>query len=142
MLHGRLRLQLESQQSEDQYGFRPGRSTTQALFALEQVMSKSIEWNTPAWIISIDLRKAFDRVEQHMLFNSLREQGVDEGYICLLNLLYAGQRGILGEQHSFEIARRVGQGDVLSPALFNVTLEQALRRWKRRLTTHGLAMNG
>jgi hypothetical protein len=75
-----------------------------------------------------------------MLFRSLREQGVEEGYVYLLNLLYKQQQGILGDQYTLEINRGVRQGDVLSPALFNVTLEQALQRWKRQLTTHGLAL--
>ena len=70
MIHDRLKSQLERQQSEDQYGFRPGRSTTQALFALEQVIGKSLEWNVPAWIISIDLRKAFDRVDRTLMFQT------------------------------------------------------------------------
>ena len=67
-------------------------------------------------------------------------KALDEGYVRLLNLLYAGQQGMLGEQHSFKITRGVRQGDVLRPALFNAMLEQALRKWKRHLTTHGLAL--
>ena len=140
ILHERLRGKLEQQQAEDQFGFRSGRSTTHALFALEQIIAKSIEWNTPAWIICIDLRKAFDRVEQDGLFQALHEQGVEDGYVHLLKMIYAHQRGILGEEQSFNITRGVRQGDVLSPALFNATLEQAMRRWKQELSHHGLAL--
>jgi len=75
-----------------------------------------------------------------MLFQSLREQEVPDGYIYLLDLLYARQQGILGDTHVFNITRGVRQGDVLSPTLFNAALEQALRKWKQSLTTHGLAL--
>ena len=140
ILHTRLKGQLEQQQSEDQYGFRPKRSTAQALLVFESLVGKGIEWNVPVWIISIDLRKAFDRVERSVLFRSLREQGVDDSYICLLQMLYERQKGVLSENVEFNIDRGVRQGDILSPMLFNAALEQAIRRWKQRLTRHGFSL--
>ena len=47
------------------------------------------------WFISIDLKKAFDRVEYRTLFAALEEQGVESSYIQLLQRLYANQRGKL-----------------------------------------------
>ena len=41
----------------------------------------------------------------------------------------------------FDIQRGVKQGDVISPMLFNVALEIAFRKWKLRLTHHGLLVN-
>ena len=49
------------------------------------------------WIISIDLRKAFDRVEQNVLFRSLERQGFAKRYIVLLKLVYRDQTRILME---------------------------------------------
>ena len=82
----------------------------------------------PAWFISIDLRKAFDRVEQAALFRSLREQNVDDGYICLLRVLYEEQQGIVGESHAFSITCGARQGDVLSPILVNCISDIAFQR--------------
>ena len=126
-------------QSEDQFGFRPSRSNTHALLALESVVSKGIEWSTPILIVSVDLRKAFDRVEQRALMKALRDQGVDAGYILLRELLYRHQVGLVVDL-CFPIDRGVRQGDVLSPLLFNALLEQALKQWKSEPSNEGFAL--
>ena len=68
VLHKSFENRLDSFQSEDQYGFRKAQSTTHALIVLESVISKSIECGLPTWIVSNDLKKAFDRVEHAALF--------------------------------------------------------------------------
>ena len=68
LLYDRIRFQLDSKQSEEQFGFRPKRSTREALLAVDHVIEKSIEWHVPLYILNLDLRKACDRVEHHALF--------------------------------------------------------------------------
>jgi hypothetical protein len=77
-------------------GFRSTTGVDDALLVLECVIGKSIEWNVPLWIVSIDLRKAFDRVCYSSLFDALMEQGVDESYLALLTRVYSGQSGNVG----------------------------------------------
>ena len=95
ILYNRIRNRLDDAQSEDQYGFRKGRSTTHALIVLESIISKSIEYDMPVWIVSVDLRKAFDRVEHAALFEALTQQMDDLEYVALLKLLYKEQIGII-----------------------------------------------
>ena len=140
ILYTRLRPTLDREQSDDQFGFRPSRSAVQALIVLENLVAKGIEWNIPVWIISIDLKKAFDRIEQAKLFRSMLAQGVENEYVSLLSLLYQEQTGILSDSKSFPVRRGVRQGDVLSPLLFNAALEQAMRQWKGLLASHGFAL--
>ena len=48
--------------SDEQQGFRSGRSCVDAVFVLRQIVEKSIEYNKPAYLCFIDLTKSFDRV--------------------------------------------------------------------------------
>ena len=122
-------------------GFLPGRSTEDALFILEDVIQKSIDKHMPLWFASLDLKKAFDRIEWVHLLDALTQQGVPTEYSSLITALYENQTGVLSETEVFGISRGVRQGDVLSPLLFNAALEHCLRRWKSRLGTHGLKMS-
>ncbi|CAK0812608.1 unnamed protein product [Prorocentrum cordatum] len=57
----RIRGVLDSQQSEEQFGFQRDRSTADTLIVAESLASKSLEFNEDLWLVSVDLRKAFDR---------------------------------------------------------------------------------
>ena len=80
----------------------------------------------PLWFASLDLRKAFDRVEWTQLFGALSSQGLANEYLTLLKVLYSGQIGVLGDARTFNIQRGVRQGDVLSPLLFNAALKAVM----------------
>ena len=99
------------------------------------MLSKGIEYNVPLWVVTIDLKKAFDRVDHTSLFNALKEQ-IDPEYVSLLEKLYETQYGNVGT-HKFRIGRGVRQGDVLSPILFNAVLEHTMRKCKTKLRSHG-----
>ncbi len=62
MLDNRLKLVLDSQPLSEQMGFRSHTGVDHALVVLECVIGKSLEWNVPVWIVSIDLRQAFDKI--------------------------------------------------------------------------------
>ena len=78
------------------------------------------------WCASLDLRKAFDRIEHRSLFEALHDQGVPQCYISLLSALYRSQTGQVQAGRKFPLQRGIKQDDVLSPALFNAGLELAL----------------
>ena len=47
------------------------------------MLSKGVEYNVPVWVVTIDLKKAFDRVDHTALFHALRHQ-MDSEYVDLL----------------------------------------------------------
>ena len=92
----------------------------------------------PLWMLSIDLRKAFDTVDHEALLHALQLHGIDEKYRVLLQVLYSNQYGCANGSRDFPILRGVKQGDVLSAILFNCVLDVAFQRWKTRLSTEGI----
>lgn len=138
MLCSRLQPLLESYQSPDQVGFRPHRGTDHAFAVFDTICGKSVEWNCNLWFASLDLKKAFDRMEHNALFAALAKQGVESSYIQLLKALYLGQTGSVHGSRRFRITRGVKQGDVLSPLLFNAGLEAAIQSWKSRIADCGI----
>ena len=65
----------------------------------------SDEWNLPVWMISLDLRKAFDTIKFIPLFTALRKRGVPEAYVQLLAALYEKQKGSVNGSSFFDILR-------------------------------------
>ena len=57
----------------EQAGFRKGCSTTDHLQALNQIIEKSNEYNSPLCIGFIDFEKAFDTVEDFALFEAFKK---------------------------------------------------------------------
>ncbi|CAE7565538.1 unnamed protein product [Symbiodinium natans] len=137
LLLGRLAPLMEPTLSPDQMGFRPCTGVEHALVVLDSMLGKCAEWGCALWCASLDLRKAFDRVNHESLFAALDAAGMPGAYVSLLRSLYTSQTGAVRDGRPFHIRRGVKQGDVLSPLLFNVALEYALDKWKQRLSHHG-----
>ncbi|XP_068247896.1 uncharacterized protein [Palaemon carinicauda] len=56
------RIREETKIGEEQFGLKPGGSTTDAMFALRQLMEKYREGQKGLHIVFINLEKAYDRV--------------------------------------------------------------------------------
>ena len=79
----------------------------------------------------IDYPKAFDYVDHNKLWKILQEMGIPDHLTCLLRNVYAGQEATVRTGHGttdwFQIRKRVHQGCMLSPCLFNLNAEYIMR---------------
>ena len=79
----------------------------------------------------IDYAKAFDCVDHNKLWKILKEMGIPDHLTCFLRNLYAGQEATVRAGHGttdwFQIGKRVHQGCILSPCLFNLHAEYIMR---------------
>ena len=136
MAFNRLQFHINDRISMDQYIFRAKFSIIDSLFAVDTLLSKASEFNLPVWSATLELQKAFDRVEHNTIFEALRYFEVDDSMIALIQLMYSEQYGYMRKDLVFEISRGVRQGDVLSTLLFNATLDYAFFKWKRKFNSH------
>ena len=75
-------------------------------------------------------------VDHNKLWKVLQEMGTPDHMTCLLRNLYAGQEATVSTGHGtadwFQIRKRVHQGCMLSPCLFNLHAEYHEKRWAGR----------
>ncbi len=121
--------------SDHQFGFMLGRSTTDAIYALRQLIEKFCEGQQSLHCVFIDLEKAFDRVPREELWNCLRLKGIPENYVRIIQDMYKDCRTQVrcagGLSDSFEVKVGVHQGSALSPLIFIIIMDcltDAVRR--------------
>ena len=113
--------------NDSQFGFVPGRGTTDAIFVVRQLQEKYLAANKRLYMAFVDLEKVFDRVPHKIIWWALRKLGIEERIVRLVQGMYANARSRVrvGEGYSEEFEVKVGvhQGSVLSPLLFIIMLE-------------------
>ena len=144
VLQKRMEKILDANQPREQAGFRKGFATTDHLHSINQVIEKSNEFSLPLCIAYIDYEKAFDSVEHEVIFQALRNIGINESYINIIEDIYteAKARVHIEKQESEEIniLRGVRQGDPISPKLFTAAIQEVFKN--SELESRGIDIDG
>ena len=121
----RIRNTYEKIVSNFQFGFRSNRSTTDAIFILQNAINLS---SKPLFICFIDLKAAYDWVDRDMLFKILDICLKSPILVRILKLFYTGtSAAIKGSKIFFKTFSGCRQGGLESPVLFNIFLDFVLR---------------
>ncbi|KAK3511475.1 hypothetical protein QTP70_008958 [Hemibagrus guttatus] len=99
---------------EQQYGFMPRKSTTDAIFALRILMEKYRDGQKELHYVFVDLEKAYDRVS--------------DKYVRVVQDMYERSRTVVrcavGQTEEFNVEVGLHQGLALSPFLFAIVMDQ------------------
>ncbi|KAK3554716.1 hypothetical protein QTP70_032634 [Hemibagrus guttatus] len=113
---------------EQQYGFMPRKSTTDAIFALMILMEKYRDGQRELHCVFVDLEKAYDRVPREELWYCMRKSGVAEKYVRVVQDMYERSttvvRCAVGQTEEFKVEVGLHQGSALSPFLFAIVMDQ------------------
>ena len=122
------RLRSDLKFSNQQYGFMPGKSTTDALFALRVLMEKYREGQKELHCVFVDLEKAYDKVPREEVWYCMRKSGLAEKYVRIVQDMYDGSttavRCAVGVTEGFEVKVGLHQGSALSPCLFAMMMDR------------------
>ncbi|XP_063590454.1 uncharacterized protein LOC134767383 [Penaeus indicus] len=90
-------------------------------------MEKHHEKQKVLHLAFIDLEKAYDRVPRQEVWRGLRERGVQEKYVRIVQECYKDVttkvRSTVGTTDSFHVQVSLHQGSALSPLLFNIVFD-------------------
>ncbi|KAK9501212.1 hypothetical protein O3M35_011970 [Rhynocoris fuscipes] len=107
--------------SKDQYGYRQGRSTIDAIIALVEEIMDAFENKDVCKITFCDLSRAFDMVSHDILMKLVVSSGYEQSLSLFRSFLYNRSQYVYIKGYSSslrEIKRGVPQGSVLGPILF------------------------
>ena len=109
---------------ESQCGFRPGRGTTDMVFALRQIQEKCKLYNEDLYLLFIDLTKAFDTVNRPGLWAILELIGCPRLFVGLIRSFHDDMKVTVREGNDrsepFQVTSGTKQGCVLAPTLFSI----------------------
>ena len=130
ILQARLQQYMNHELPDIQAGFRKGRGTRDQIGNICWIIKKAREFQKNISFYFIDYAKAFDCVGHNKLWKTLKEMGIPDHLTCLLRNLYAGQeetvRTVHGKTDRFQSGKRVRQGCIFLPCLFNIYAEYTM----------------
>ena len=133
----RISADVEKYLSPGQHAYRQGRSTSEAVLAVQWICATTERYAERVRVMGVDLSKAFDCLNRPKLMMILRDSGIgseDEarmiGYLLSETKLMVKIEGKVGPMFPTETG--TPQGDSLSPILFLIYLEHILRSYPRQ----------
>ncbi len=111
--------------SEHSFGFRPGRSTHQAVEHAQRYIAEGFRW-----AVDIDLEKFFDQVNHDRLMSRIAQRVGDKRLLHLLRAFL--NAGVIEDGIVSPTEEGTPQGGPLSPLLSNLVLDELDRELERR----------
>ena len=113
--------------SDAQFGFRKGRSTVDAIFVLMSIIQNYLCNNKRLYVVFVDMKKSFDSIYRNTLWLKLFKLGIRGKLLRIIRDMYQKFKSCVKCCNSysdyFEYAVGLRQGEVISPILFSMFVE-------------------
>lgn len=134
LLNDRLKAEVEEKLEEGQFGFRPERGTSDAIWILNYIANREISKKRgKMFVFFVDLKAAFDKVDRRKLRKMMRRKRVTDQLTERIMETYKETRCSIkiGNRTSEELwmENGISQGCPMSPTLFNLYI---FRTWRRK----------
>lgn len=127
--------------SDRQFGFKSGLGCTHAVYCIRNVIDFFVKNDSTVNVAFLDMAKAFDRLNHWCLFYKLLMLSVP---LCVINILQNWYSKLCAKvkygNHisvEFPILCGIRQGSIISPTLFNIYVDNILKK----LSPYGCRMN-
>ena len=133
------RIEKEWNVIEEQSGFRAGRSCTDNIFCLRNLIEKRHARNLETHLIFVDLQKAYDSVPRQIMIEVLETTTINREYIDAVKHLCIKNRSAVKIKNEisdeFQTNKGLLQGCCLSPTLVRIYVSYALQEWTKKCGT-------
>ena len=129
---------------DSQNGFRNNRSTINSIFVSKQISKLCLENNINCYKIYVDLVKAYDKVNQEILWQVLEKRGVPNKFLNLIKNTIIGSKAKIKYEgklsDSFFLKCGLKQGSIISPILFNIFFGAIIENVNKKVKGLGITL--
>jgi len=123
-------LERELRISPLQFGFMPGSDCQGAITLAKETIKTYTEGNSNVHCATIDLSKAFDKIDLSMLVDKLKQSDLPSSVVAIIDYMLnnAFVNVCYGNfiAHEWRVTNGVRQGGILSPLLFNYYINECI----------------
>ena len=105
------------------YGYRPGKSTHDAINGIKHAVARG----KVSWVVDIDIKSFFDTMDHDWLMTFLKHKIQDKNILRLIKKWL--KSGVMEENKLLRTSTGTPQGGVVSPVLANIYLHYVLDLW-------------
>ena len=124
-------LDINNLTEDEQNGFRKDISCEDHIYSLTSIIRNRKNMRLDTFTCFVDMAKAFDRVNRDILFVKLAKIGISGDILESVKALYADCRASINVNDDytdfFSIMSGVKQGDVISPTLFSIFINDLVK---------------
>ena len=144
MIRSRMQKAVEDKLAKTQYGFRPGKSTSHAIYVVRRIKDYTESKGTRLSLVLLDWEKAFDKIQHDKLILALQRMGFSSQFCDVIGDCYKEPTFFVKDDFGCSGFKRqsagIRQGCPLSPHLFVIVMsciEFAIRARCSRWVSNG-----